>query len=176
MFYLSKPLISLTLFIVPPDFSIRKISQRYELLVVYALCRYLVGTISSAPGVGWGWRVLLSISKLMEKRDRQAAWQQQQHKGGKQSGPSENHPQNNLYQNSFCQQILWRESPFGQKNLLMHFTAHNSSTGLSSSLSLSLAILHKPTDKPLETHWSMLRFVCCVFSGSSFHVFFSMMC
>ncbi len=76
-----------------------------------------------------------------------------QHKGGKQSGPSENHPQNNLYQNSFCQQILWRESPFRQKNLLMHFRAHINSTGVLSP---------QPTNKQLETHRSMLRlFVTC---------------
>lgn len=68
---------------------------------------------------------------------------------GKQSGPSENHPQNNLYQNSFCQQILWRESPFRQKNLLMHFRAHINSTG-------ALSAAHQ------QTHQSMLcLFVPC---------------
>lgn len=60
---------------------------------------------------------------------------------GKQSGPSENHPQNNLYQNSFCQQILWRESPFRQKNLLMHFRAHINSTG---------ALCSPPTNTPIN--------------------------
>ncbi len=73
---------------------------------------------------------------------------------GKQSGPSENHPQNNLYQNSFCQQILWRESPFRQKNLLMHFRAHINSTGALSP--------QPPPNKRLETRRSTLRlFVPC---------------
>lgn len=65
---------------------------------------------------------------------------------GKQSGPSEKHPQNNLYQNSFCQQILWRETPF-RHNPLMHSRAHiQQHTRLSPPL----------TNKQYETQCSML--------------------
>lgn len=87
-------------------------------------------TAGAAPDVE-GRRVLLSISKSNgEERDRQAAWQQ--HKGESKVVRQKNHPQNNLCENSFCQQILWRKSLFGQekKNPLMHFRAHNSSAGI----------------------------------------------
>lgn len=95
--------------------------------------------------------VLLSISKIDGKERQPGSVAAAQ--GESKSGPSENHPQNNLYQNSFCQQILWRESPFRQKNLLMHFRAHINSTGVLSP---------QPTNKRLETHRSMLRlFVTC---------------
>lgn len=79
----------------------------------------------------WGGEVVLSISKIDGKERQPGSVATAQ--GEKQSGPSEKHPQNNLYQNSFCQQILWRETPFRQKNLLMHFRAHNNSTCSSSS-------------------------------------------
>lgn len=75
---------------------------------------------------------------------------------GKQSGPSENHPQNNLYQNSFCQQILWRESPFRQKNLLMHFRAHINSTGVLSP---------QPTNKHTNQCFACLLHVLWSFFG-----------
>lgn len=65
---------------------------------------------------------VLSISRI-DGKERQADRQCGSSTRGKQSGPSEKHPQNNLYQNSFCQQILWRETPF-RHNPLMHSRAH----------------------------------------------------
>lgn len=56
---------------------------------------------------------------------------------------------NNLYQNSFCQQILQRESPCRQESLLMHFRAHINSTAFSQTAESQCSFSSCTSRRPL---------------------------
>lgn len=74
-------------------------------------------------GGGFEGEYCWASAKLTERKDRQAG-SVAATQGESRVVRQRNHPQNNLHQNSFCQQVLRRESPFRLKNLLMHFRAH----------------------------------------------------